>query len=47
VFRKAAGKIVKYKDLTIEIQSMWNTNTIVIPVTTAPSEPSENNSGNT
>jgi len=34
VFRKEAGKILKYKDLTIEIQSMWNANSKVIPVTT-------------
>ena len=34
MFRKEAGKILKYKDLTIEIQSMWNANSKVIPVTT-------------
>jgi hypothetical protein len=29
---KEAEKILKYKDLTIEIQSMWNVKTRVIPV---------------
>ena len=29
---KEAEKILKYKDLTIEIQSMWNVKTKVIPV---------------
>ena len=32
VIRKEAEKILKYKDLTIEIQSMWNVKTKVIPV---------------
>ena len=32
VFRKEAGMTVKYRDLTVEIQSMWNANTKVIPV---------------
>jgi hypothetical protein len=32
VFRKEVGKILKYKHLTIEIQSMWNANTVVIPI---------------
>ena len=30
--KKEAKKILKYKDLTIEIQCMWNVNTKVIPV---------------
>ena len=30
--KKEAEKILKYKDLTIEIQHMWNVKTIVIPV---------------
>jgi len=33
VIKKEAEKILKYKDLTIEIQSMWNVKTKVIPVT--------------
>jgi hypothetical protein len=32
VIQKEAGKILKYKDLTIEIQLMWNVKTGVIPV---------------
>jgi hypothetical protein len=30
--KKEAEKILKYKDLTIEIQHMWNVKTDVIPV---------------
>ena len=33
VIKKEAEKILKYKDLTIEIQGMWNVKTKVIPVT--------------
>jgi hypothetical protein len=32
VIEKEAEKILKYKDLTIEIQRMWNVNTKMIPV---------------
>jgi len=34
VIKKEAEKILKYKDLTIEIQPMWNAKTKVIPVIT-------------
>jgi len=33
--KKEAEKILKYKDLTTEIQCMWNVKTRVIPVITA------------
>jgi len=32
VIKKEANNILKYKDLTIEIQRMWNVKTKVIPV---------------
>jgi len=32
VIKKEAGKILKYKDLTIEIQRMWNVKTKMILV---------------
>jgi hypothetical protein len=32
VIKKEAEKILKYKDLTVEIQHMWNVKTKVIPV---------------
>jgi hypothetical protein len=33
VITKEAEKILKYKDLTTEIQRMWNVKTKAIPVT--------------
>ena len=32
MIKKEAEKILKYKDLTVEIQCMWNVKTKVIPV---------------
>jgi hypothetical protein len=32
VIKKEAARILEYKDLTIEIQRMWNVKTRVIPV---------------
>ena len=34
VIKKEAEKILKYKDLTIQIQHMWNVKTKAIPVIT-------------
>ena len=32
MIKKEAGKILKYKGLTIEVETMWNLKTKVIPV---------------
>jgi hypothetical protein len=32
VIKKEAEKILKYKDLTVEMQCMWNVKTKVIPI---------------
>ena len=34
MIKKEVREILKYKDLTIEIRSMWNVKENVIPVTT-------------
>ena len=44
VNRKQAEKILKYKDLTIEMQRMWNVKVKVIQVITGLLEPSQNDS---
>ena len=38
LIKKEAEKILKYKDLTIETQRMWNVKTKVIPVIIAATE---------
>ena len=47
VIKKEAEKILTYKDLTTEIQRMWNVKTKVIPVITGQQEPPQNHSQNT
>jgi hypothetical protein len=46
VIKKEAEKILEYKDLTIEIQRMWNVKTRVIPVIIGATGPFQNHSEN-
>jgi hypothetical protein len=47
VIKKEAAKILKYKDLIIEIQRMWNVQTKMPPVIIGAKEPFQNPSENT
>ena len=45
VIKKEAEQSIKYEDLTVEIQCMWNVKTKVIPLITGNwKEPSQNHS---
>jgi hypothetical protein len=47
VIQKEVEKILKYKDLTIEIKPVWNVKTREIPVIIGQLEPFQNHSENT
>ena len=47
VIKKEAEKILKHKDLTIEIQRMWKVKSRVIPVIIGATGPFQNHSENT
>jgi hypothetical protein len=46
--KKEAERVLKYKDLPVEIQRGWNAKTKVLPVVIGPlAEPFQNHSENT
>ena len=47
VIKKDAEKILKYKELTTEIQRMWKVKSRVIPVIIGATGPFQNHSENT
>jgi len=42
VINKEVKKILKYQDLTIEIECIWNAKTEMIPLITGATEPYQN-----